>query len=102
MDTQRYTRKVKTCEKDLAKAKENLEKWGAPISSSIPSNVVNGTAHAPPSQEDLKLTAETSTEQPSNSNTIGAVSAESKEATTTKPKPEKGNITDAFCREPLV
>ena len=26
-DTQRYTRKVKTCEKDLAKAKENLEKW---------------------------------------------------------------------------
>lgn len=27
MDSQRFTRKVRTCEKDLAKAKENLEKW---------------------------------------------------------------------------
>ncbi|KAL3801540.1 hypothetical protein HJC23_000978 [Cyclotella cryptica] len=27
MDSQRFARKVRTCEKDLAKAKENLEKW---------------------------------------------------------------------------
>lgn len=27
MDSQRFTRKVRSCEKDLAKAKENLEKW---------------------------------------------------------------------------
>ena len=86
MDTQRYTRKVKTCEKDLAKAKENLEKWGPPISASIPSNIVNGT------QEDPKSTAETPTEL-SNPNTVGVVKSE----TTTKPKPVKGNITDASC-----
>ena len=27
MDSQRFTRKVRTCEKDLAKAKQHLEKW---------------------------------------------------------------------------
>lgn len=96
MDTQRYTRKVKTCEKDLAKAKENLEKWGPPTSASIPSNIVNGTVHASSSgassHEDPKSTAETHTEL-SNPNTVGVVMSE----TTTKPKPVKGNITDASC-----
>lgn len=96
MDTQRYTRKVKTCEKDLAKAKEKLEKWGPPTSASIPSKIVNGTVYASSSgassQEDPKSTAETPTEL-SSPNTIGVVMSE----TTTKPKPVKGNIIDASC-----
>ena len=42
-DTQRYTRKVRTCEKDLAKAKENLEKWRQPESCSLTSANISGT-----------------------------------------------------------
>ena len=39
MDSQRYNRKVRTCEKDLTKAKENLQKWEQSLPASDPSNI---------------------------------------------------------------
>ena len=64
MDTQRYTRKVRTCEKDMAKAKENLQKWSQSIDTSN-SGVANGDCQVStlPSVEGPKVSVEPTAEQ---------------------------------------
>jgi preprotein translocase subunit SecF len=73
MDTQRYTRKVKTCEKDLAKAKENLEKWGAAVSThAAPQNGGTGSSSLTAPKEEPSSVIETPVNQANSSITADA------------------------------
>jgi hypothetical protein len=73
MDTQRYTRKVKTCEKDLAKAKENLEKWGATVSThAAPQNGGTGSSSLTAPKEEPSSVIETPVNQANSSITADA------------------------------
>lgn len=94
MDTQRYTRKVRTCEKDLAKAKENLEKWTQQMPAA--SSTSNGVAHVigevgsasgiTPVKEEPQLVAAGAPDQSASSNTNVEASQDGKQQS----KQEKG------------
>lgn len=78
MDTQRYTRKVKTCEKDLAKAKENLDKWGATSSTyAALQNGGTGSSSLAAPKEETSPVIETSVNQASSSITTDALNGDS-------------------------
>lgn len=101
MDTQRYTRKVRTCEKDMAKAKENLEKWGQPPVASIPSSALTNGNSQPASilnasEENSKPLSETSMEQASS---VREQSIDVKG--TVQSKQEKGELS-CYCDKILL
>ena len=94
MDTQRYTRKVRTCEKDLAKAKENLEKWGhhVPAASSTSNGVAqvedNSISNTTAVKEEPQPTVASTPDQAANSNTGTDPSRDNKQQS----KQEKGKV----------
>jgi hypothetical protein len=99
MDTQRYTRKVKTCEKDLAKAKENLDKWGATSSThAVLQNGGTGSSSLTAHKEDPSSAIETPVDQVSSSITADASTNVNGAPET---KQEKGESQTMFCFEQL-